>query len=173
MFVQTTQNVSLVAGELIVPIPATAQAVNPGSNGNIPSEDINLPLGNQYISDCPKQPSTLSITGAQSHSAITAYPLSQLHGYALVENTAAFTGGQDAQPYTFVQQSDIDVSATSLKNSTRQSAINDIHQQLQPNEHLVGDPQCTSHISSDHNALDRVNQVTVTVKTTCKATAST
>jgi hypothetical protein len=90
-----------------------------------------------------------------------------------VRNEKAFTGGQDAQPYTFVQKSDIDGASTSLQHSTQQSAINDIHQQLQPNEHLVGDPQCTSNVSSDHNTGDRVSQVTVTVITTCKATAST
>jgi hypothetical protein len=93
--------------------------------------------------------------------------------HAFVKNDAAFTGGQDAQIYTFVQQSDIDGIATSLKASTQQSAINDIHQQLHPNEHLVGDPRCIPNVSSDHNAGDIASQVTVSVTTTCKATAST
>ena len=121
-----------------------AHAVNLGAAGNIAVGDVNTQIGNS-----PDPP----------------------HVY--VKNDAAFIGGQDVQIFTSVQQSDIDGSATSLKNSTQQSAINDIEQQLQPNEHLVGDPQCTSAIASDHNAGDKVNQVTVTVITTCKATAST
>jgi hypothetical protein len=90
-----------------------------------------------------------------------------------IDNSTAFTGGTDPQTYTVVQQSDIDGAATPLKQSTQQSAIDNINQQLQPNEHLVGNPQCTSTVSSDPNAGDRASQVTVTVTTTCKATAST
>jgi hypothetical protein len=90
-----------------------------------------------------------------------------------IDNSTPFTGGTDPQTYTVVQQSDIDGAAAPLKKSTQQSAIDDIHQQLQPNEHLVGKPQCTSTVSSDHDAGERARQVTVTVTTTCKATAST
>ncbi len=120
-----------------------AHAVEPGAAGNIAAGDVDNSLA------------------GSSKQVIS------------IKNDEAFTGGQDVQTYTFVQQSDIDGSATSLKNTTQQSAIDDIHQQLQPNEHLVGDPQCTSNVSSDHNTGDRVSQVTVTVTTTCKATAST
>ncbi len=124
-----------------------AHAVNPGAAGNIAAGDVTVKI-------------PISCT------------LSYLSDVT-VTNNDAFTDGQDAQNYTFVQQSDIDGVSTSLKNSTQQSAIDDIHQQLQPNEHLVGDPQCTSNVSSDHNTGDRVSQVTVTVTTTCIATAST
>jgi baseplate J-like protein len=122
-----------------------AYAVKAGAAGNIAAGDVNTCVS-------PSDPDGCTVT---------------------VKNDAPFTGGQDAQTYTFVQQSDIDGAATSLTNSTQQSAIDDIHQHLHPNEHLVGDPQCTSDTSSDHNAGDRVSQVTVTVTTTCKATAST
>src|SRR6266699_2507767 len=120
-----------------------AHAVEPGAAGNIAAGDVDNSLA------------------GSSKQVIS------------IKNDEAFTVGQDVQTYTFVQQSDIDGSATSLKNTTQQSAIDDIHQQLQPNEHLVGDPQCTSNVSSDHNTGDRVSQVTVTVTTTSKATAST
>jgi len=96
-----------------------------------------------------------------------------LDTYITITNYAAFTGGQDAQTYTFVQKSDIDRTTTSLENSTQQSAIDDIYQQLQPNEHLVGNPQCTSNVSPDSNNPDRVVKESVTVTTMCKATAST
>jgi hypothetical protein len=86
---------------------------------------------------------------------------------------SGFSGGTDPQQYTIVQQSDIDTAAAPLNASTQQSAVADINSQLRSNEHLVGNPQCTSNASSDHNAGDRANQVTVTVITTCTATAST
>ena len=126
-------------------VTVPAHAVNPGAAGNIAAGDVDITFYS-------KGPDQIPVT--------------------VVKNDVAFTGGQDAQTFTFVQQSDIDGSATSLKNSTQQSAIDDIHQN-QPNEHLVGDPQCTSDISSDHIAGDRVSQATVTLTTTCKATAST
>ena len=124
-------------------VTVRAHAVEPGAAGNIAAGDV-------YTSP-NKDPDT----------------------HVTVTNEAAFTGGQDAQSYTFVQKSDIDGASTSLQNSTQQSAINDIQQQLQPNEHLVDDPQCTSIVSSDHNTGDRVSLVNVTVITTCRATAST
>ena len=84
-----------------------------------------------------------------------------------------FTGGADPQTYTVVKQSDIDTAANSLTASTRQSAVADLNSQLQSNEQLVGDPQCTYNTTSDHAAGDQATTVTVTVQATCTATAST
>jgi hypothetical protein len=88
-------------------------------------------------------------------------------------NNFPFTGGQDPQTHAIVQQSDIDTAANSLTASTRQNAVAGLNSQLQSNEHLVGDPQCTSNSTSDHAAGDQASTVTVTVKTSCTATAST
>jgi hypothetical protein len=90
-----------------------------------------------------------------------------------IHNSTPFTGGTDPQMYTVVKQSDIDTAANSLKASTKQSAVADLNSQLQSNEHLIGDPQCTYDTTSDHAASDQVTTVTVTVKATCTATAST
>ena len=90
-----------------------------------------------------------------------------------ITNDQPFTGGKDATTYPVVQQSDIDNAASSLKTSTRQSASTDIQNQLSPGEHLVASPQCSSDVSSDHKAGNQAAQVTVTVQTTCTATAST
>src|SRR6266702_3075170 len=84
-----------------------------------------------------------------------------------------FTGGTDPQSYTTVQQSDIDTAAYSLKASTQQNAVADLNSQLRPNEHLVGNPQCTYNVTSDHAAGDQATTVKVTVMATCTATAST
>ena len=90
-----------------------------------------------------------------------------------IDNSTAFIGGTDPQTYTVVQQSDIDTAANSLKASTAQSAMADLNSQLRPNEHLVGNPQCTYNITSDHAAGDQATSVMVTVMATCTATAST
>ncbi len=84
-----------------------------------------------------------------------------------------FTGGTDPQSYTTVQQSDIDTAANSLKASIGQSGMADLNSQLRPNEHLIGNPQCTYNITSDHAAGDQATTVAVTVVATCTATAST
>jgi predicted nucleic acid-binding Zn ribbon protein len=88
-------------------------------------------------------------------------------------NATAFTGGTDPQTYSVVQQSDIDTAANALQASTGQSAMADLNSQLQPNEHLIGNPQCTYTITSDHAAGDQATTVTVTVMATCTVTAST
>jgi hypothetical protein len=90
-----------------------------------------------------------------------------------IDNSTPFTGGTDPQSYTTVQQSDIDTAANSLKASTGQSAMADLNSQLRPNEHLIGDPQCSYNTTSDHAADDQATTVTVTVMATCTATAST
>ncbi len=88
-------------------------------------------------------------------------------------NNQAFTGGQDAQSYTAVQQSDIDNASSQLTASTTQAAIEDLHAQANPNEHLVGTPQCTSTTTPDHAAGEQASIVKVTVQTTCRGTLST
>ena len=155
-------------GGFTVGYSVPAHTLQTGTAANIAASDVHMIWG---ISPFTSKSSCSSTTTAYS-SAIYALTV-PLSGYQEVSNEKAFTGGKDAFTYTEVQQGDIDGTATSLTNSTQQSAIDDIHQQLQPNEHLVGDPQCTSDTSSDHNAGDRVSQVTITVTTTCKATAST
>jgi hypothetical protein len=90
-----------------------------------------------------------------------------------IYNSTPFTGGTDAQSYTTVQQSDIDTAANSLEPSTTQSAITDIKNQLQSNEHLVSDPQCHNTVTSDPPVDDQASTVHVTVETTCTALAST
>jgi hypothetical protein len=146
-----------------------AHTVQTGSAANIAVDDVNMIWG---ISPFASQSTCSKITSTAYRSELYALNV-PLSGTQVVRNNKAFTGGQDAQSYTFVQKSDIDGASVSLQNATQQSAINNIQQQLHPNEHLFGNPQCKSNESSDHNTGDRVSQATVTVMTTCKATAST
>lgn len=85
-----------------------------------------------------------------------------------------FSGGTDPQPYTFVQQSDIDNAANDLEAINQRNAIVGINNQLQQaGMHLVTNPQCSPNVTSDHVAGDHADTVNVRVDTTCTATAST
>ncbi len=105
------------------------------------------------------------------HGNIAADDMNQPYeGYA-INNPAAFAGGQDAQTYTVVQQSDIDGAATPLENSLTASAQQQLQGQVRPNERLVDSPTCNSNVTSDHAAGDRATTVTATVKVTCTGAA--
>jgi len=117
-----------------------AWAENVGSGGNIPAYDID------HLYQMVNDPS------------ITFY----------LQNTQAFTGGQDAHDYTFVQQSDIDDAAAPLVSQLTSDAQSAVQQQIQANEQIVSAPECTPTIKANHKADDRVGDVTVTVTVTCK-----
>jgi hypothetical protein len=121
----------------------SASADKAGSAGNIPAYDIS----GSYI--------------VQGTSTIL---------YA--QNTAAFTGGQDAQDYTFVQQSDIDNVANPLQTQLTTDAQTAVQKQVLANEQIVNGIdngiQCNPKITSNHRANDKATDVTVTVSVMCK-----
>jgi hypothetical protein len=84
-----------------------------------------------------------------------------------LQNTAAFSGGQDTQHYTFVQQRDIDGVVTPLNTQITQSGRISLQALIPPGEQSVAPPQCLPTISSDHAAGDKATSVTVTVTETC------
>ncbi len=84
-----------------------------------------------------------------------------------VSNTVAFSGGQDPQKYTAVQQSDIDNAANPLKQPLSQSALSSLNGQKHANEQFVNTPRCSTKVTSNHNAGDRATSVTVTVTASC------
>jgi len=135
--------VSLLTDASISPgntITIKAQAVNAGSGGNIGAYDID---GWYDWSGNPN---------------IAVY----------VQNTSAFTGGQDASDYTFVQQSDIDGASTPLVDQLTSAAQSAVQQQVHANEQFASPPECTPTIKANHNANDRATDVTVTATVTCK-----
>lgn len=106
-----------------------------------------------------------------SHGNIAAGDMNQPYEGYNFNNPAAFTGGQDAQTYTVVQQSDIDGAATPLENSLTSNAQQQLQGQVHSNERLVDSPTCNSNVTSDHAAGDRATTVTVTVTVTCTGEA--
>ena len=84
-----------------------------------------------------------------------------------VQNTSAFSGGQDAFSYAFVEQSDIDGVVNPFQASLTQTAQASLKAQLHPGEQFVRSPQCMPGITSDHQAADRATNVSVTIAVTC------
>lgn len=88
-------------------------------------------------------------------------------GTVYVTNASAFSGGQDPQTFTYVQQGDIDGAAHNLEATLNSQATHIVQSQTRPNERAVGQPICTPQVSSDHLAGERVSTVMVTVTMNC------
>ena len=84
-----------------------------------------------------------------------------------VEIASAFTGGTDPQPYTYVQQSDIDNAANALIAANKPDAQRVLQRQIPSGERLIGTPQCNPNTSANQSSGDQVSQVTVKVTFTC------
>ena len=89
-----------------------------------------------------------------------------------VTNLNAFSGGQDPQNYTFVQQSDIDGIVNPLEQQLTTTAQNNVKEQKKAGEQYVNPSnsvQCTPNVVSNQQAGDKASSVTSTVKVTCTA----
>lgn len=82
-------------------------------------------------------------------------------------NTSAFTGGQDAQTYTYLQQSDIDSAAAPVITSLESSVTASLSSQVRANEQSVGNASCTSTVTPDSPVGSVVTSTNGTVSVTC------
>jgi hypothetical protein len=88
----------------------------------------------------------------------------------LVSNTAAFTGGQDPQNYSFLQQSDIDSVANSLKTALTPQGQRGLQSQRRASEQPATAPACSPTVTADQPVGDTgkdIKSATVTVSVTC------
>lgn len=87
----------------------------------------------------------------------------------VVKNTTAFTGGQDAQANSVVQQKDIDGAANNLANQLQPNMQSGLSKQVGSNERVVdGTLACQPQVSANQQAGDVVHSVTVQVTETCQ-----
>jgi serine/threonine protein kinase len=94
--------------------------------------------------------------------------------FIYARNTAAFTGGQDAKNYTFVQKSDVDAFVNAVKPQLMQQANNALSAQLQAGEQLAQPAACQANVQNDNPIGDQGQNIPSTnaaVTVTCKATA--
>jgi serine/threonine protein kinase len=89
----------------------------------------------------------------------------------LVSNLTPFTGGVDAQTYSYILQSDIDGTAATLATSLTIKSQADLLKQVQPGEQIVASPRCVPLTSSDQAAGDKVDTVTVSASVYCTGEA--
>ena len=85
----------------------------------------------------------------------------------IVQNESAFTGGMDAQTYSYVQQSDIDTAANALATRLTANTQATLMQQVKQGEQLVQPPQCTPNVTTDQSAGDHSSTVTVGTTVVC------
>ena len=84
-----------------------------------------------------------------------------------VGNTEAFSGGQDTQTYTYIQQSDIDNAVNSLKRTLIPSGQQGLQRQILPQEQSARPAECMPLATSDAAAGDQAESVTVAESVTC------
>jgi len=90
-----------------------------------------------------------------------------------VSNTAAFTGGQDPQDYTFVTQIDIDKVAQPIKDKFVQQSTNQLKAKVAQGEVLIRQPDCQSKVTADQPIGDQkdgrnIPSTTITVSVNCR-----
>ncbi len=129
-----------------------------------------IPAGNPQTGYGHTTASAIAVVGGTSGN-IQTLDFNQVQccgsGAVYVSNLSAFSGGQDSQHYTAVQQSDIDGAAGPLKTSQTQNAQKALQAEIKSNEKLVNPAQCSTNVTSNHHVGDKATSVTVGVTATC------
>jgi Zn ribbon nucleic-acid-binding protein len=134
----------------------------------ITDQTASLPAATPPVESSASVPAHALQPGSQGNLPAFAFHTVSCCGNGLtVQNALAFSGGADPQPYTYVQQSDIDQASTALQMSLIAAAQRDLQARAAANERFVGGAECPALTSADHQAGDRVSEVTVTVAVVC------
>jgi len=88
-----------------------------------------------------------------------------------ISYNGAFTGGQDPQNFTAVQQSDVDKAANPLKPALLQSALTTLNGLKHTGEQYVNQPSCKTNVTPNPGIGVKATSVTVSVTATCSAEA--
>ena len=167
----TTASVTLTAGTDIPNLQPTAVDMILDGSVTVPpaTDPTNPPTGN--VAAHVAQAGTIGNLPPVSSGNAGFYYCTNCSGNTVkgyeIENDSAFTGGQDSQTVTTVQQHDIDSAAGSLESSHTPNPQQVLQGQVHPNEQLTGTPQCKPNVSANHQAGDQAASVTVTVTFTC------
>jgi serine/threonine protein kinase len=113
-----------------------------------------------------------------SARAITSGSIGNIAAYTLnggaccddgiaVSNTRAFSGGQDAQNYTYVQQSDVSNAEAVLWPGLTTQAMSGFNGEKKVGQQLVAEPNCNTNNSAKPPVGAKASSTTVTVAATC------
>jgi hypothetical protein len=126
-----------------------AHAAKAGQDGNIPSGDFIVDVGSCNITIAA--PSCIRI-----------------------RTRTGFTGGVDPQPYTVIAQDDINAAINQAQTAATNNAKQALQNQLQVNEYMLGDLQCSiTGSSADRKAGEQAGAVNASATAYCSVTAST
>lgn len=133
----------------------------------IPADD-NGTLGTTTVS---AHATPAGVAGNIDTLTLNRFPCCSLMGNIQVSNTAAFTGGQDPQPYSFVKQSDVDAVANRLGDKLKQQSKDQLKAERGQGEMPIGEPQCGKpNVEEDQPIGDHgmnIPSTTITVSVTC------
>ncbi len=145
----------------------------PGSNGVsvVPDSPVDVPVSNPPTFGSITVNAHVTTSGTNGNMAAGAIngTCCAASGNITVVGSA-FTGGQDGENYTYLQQSDVDNVVNQLKPVLSQQAQKGFNSQIKPNEQLVGTPQCTTTPKADQPIGKQGKNVTsanITVNATC------
>jgi hypothetical protein len=121
----------------------------------------------------PLLPPTVNVPGyavnAGSAGNIAALKINQSFANGITVRNYAFSGGQNPQPNSIVQQSDINSAASALTASLTPGTEAALQKQVRSGEQVVSNSmRCTSAVSAKHAAGDHAPNVTVRVSVACK-----
>ena len=88
-------------------------------------------------------------------------------GSISVKNLTPFSGGEDPQPYTYVQQSDIQGADAAVEPALKAMVQQALQKQVHKNEASAGPMRCLSHVYPDHAVNSRTASFQLTVNLQC------
>jgi hypothetical protein len=130
--------------------------------------DAAIPAGNQPTAAQITVPAHAVNTGENGN--IPAFDFNNVPCCApgvYVLNTTAFSGGQNAQIFTYVEQTDIDKATSALEASVKPNVQTALQKQIHTNEQLVSPSQCVTNVNADHSAGEQASNVSVNVTEVC------
>ncbi|EFH80936.1 baseplate J/gp47 family protein [Ktedonobacter racemifer] len=133
-------------------------------------ETITIPAANPPTEGSMSSIAHALIPGAQGNiPALDFKETTCCHAGITLTNHDAFSDGQDARPYSYVQQSDIDMAASNLTTEMTSEGQQAIQGKIQSGEQQAGNAKCSASSSASHSAGERSNSVTVSTTMTCIA----
>ncbi len=168
--VQATGMVTLYNGARVDRLVSAGTTFTVGGGIQIViNHDVDVPAGNPPIYGVASVPAHAASVGSSGN--IGALTINQVccssASDITARNLSAFSGGQDPQTFSVVQQSDIDGVVNPLKTMLLPAAQQSLQSQMQSSERFISTPQCSPNVNTNHSAGDHASTVTVTVKATC------
>jgi hypothetical protein len=159
-FYNASTSVQVVLADTVFNVNGGVQIENTGR--------VVIPAGHPPTEGSVTAPARAITSGSRGN--IPAYTLngtSCCGGPIVVSNTSAFTGGQDPQNYTFVQQSDVSNVVSALEPELRTQAMSGFNGEKKAGQQLVAEPNCTTNNSANPPVGAKASSTTVTVTATC------